>query len=78
MKLMTVENYHKAVDVPNVRGSRLPAGRALKKVEVPDLLQVCREDPKATGRFRSSGRGTRKGWPTSAGRPPESSSAGSG
>ena len=49
MELMTVEDYHKAVDVPNVRGSRLPAGRALVKAEVAALLQVCREDPKAVG-----------------------------
>lgn len=47
--LMTAEQYHKAVDVPNVRGSRLPVGRSLEKGEVKALLEVCRKDRRAVG-----------------------------
>jgi len=44
MGLMSLADYYKAVDVPNVAGSSLPAGRALVRAESEALLRVCRED----------------------------------
>lgn len=47
---MPSEEYHRAVDLKNVRGSRLPTGRAIKGQEVKELLRVCRDDPRPLGR----------------------------
>jgi integrase len=48
--LMAAEDRERASDVPPVRGSRLPAGRALQHDEVATLLQECRDDPRPAGR----------------------------
>lgn len=47
--LMTADDYHKAVDVPNMRESKRPAGRALAKSEIAALLDVCRKDSRPAG-----------------------------
>lgn len=44
------EEYQRAVDLKNVRGTRLPAGRALKDGEVTNLLQVCLADKHPAGK----------------------------
>jgi site-specific recombinase XerC len=46
---MTVEDYHRIVGVKNVRGSRLPAGRALTSGEISALLDTCAGDESAAG-----------------------------
>jgi integrase len=38
---MTSEEYHRAIDVPGIEESRLPAGRMLVETELRRLLQVC-------------------------------------
>lgn len=42
---LSTEDYHRARDVPGVRGSRLPAGRDLAMAERQRLLEVCAADP---------------------------------
>lgn len=41
---MTSEDYHRAVDVANVKGQRLPAGRDLNFREIRALLAACGAD----------------------------------
>lgn len=41
---MTVEDYTHATDLPRVRGSRLPAGRALSADELRALFAACPRD----------------------------------
>lgn len=41
---VTAEDYHRAIDVKPVRGSRLPAGRALGVGEIRALFGVCGDD----------------------------------
>jgi integrase len=47
---MTAEEYHRTADLPAVRGSTLPKGRALTLGELRALFVACAEDPSATGR----------------------------
>lgn len=41
MGIMEGEHYRRAVDVPNVKGSRLPAGRMLSKEELSELWRCA-------------------------------------
>ena len=47
---MDAETYRRAIDVPNVRGSVLPRGRALESDELGALFRTCTNDPTAMGR----------------------------
>jgi len=47
--LMTGEDYHRAADLENVKGSKLPAGRHVAGDEILALAQVCRNDTKPVG-----------------------------
>lgn len=46
---MDAEAYHRARDVKDVRGSRLPAGRSLATGEVRALFEACGRDRTAAG-----------------------------
>lgn len=46
---LTAEDYARAVDVANVTGETLPAGRALEGGELAALLRACAEDGTAAG-----------------------------
>lgn len=48
--LVDGESYHRAVDVPAVRGDRLPRGRALTAGELRSLFEVCASDSSPAGR----------------------------
>jgi site-specific recombinase XerD len=48
--LMTAEDYHRATDLPGVRGERLPRGRALSRRELQKLFAACANDASAIGR----------------------------
>ena len=41
MGMIDTDSYHRAIDVPNVRGSRLPPGRALETAEQRALFAAC-------------------------------------
>lgn len=45
--LIDGDTYQRAIDVPPVRGSRLPRGRALSAAEISALFLSCRRDPDA-------------------------------
>lgn len=47
--LMDAETYHRAADLPGVRGERLPRGRALSKRELQRLFQACAKDGRDIG-----------------------------
>ena len=47
---MNAEDYHRAVDVPTVRGSALPKGRCLRTKELADLFDACTAGPTPLGR----------------------------
>jgi integrase/recombinase XerD len=47
---MNAEEYHRASDLPSVRGSAPPRGRALSHDEVRRLFSVCAADPTPAGR----------------------------
>ena len=44
------ETYHRAIDLPPVRGVRLPPGRALNKREFQKLFRACAKDLTPLGR----------------------------
>ena len=46
---MTAEDYQLAVDVRNVKGETLPAGRELAQGELLTLVEVCKADPSPAG-----------------------------
>lgn len=48
--LMSGEDYQRAVDVPAVKGSTLPRGRALEAGELRALFEACGNDPGPVGR----------------------------
>ena len=48
--LIEGEGYHRAVDLPSIKGERLPRGRALTTGELRSLFRVCGEDPSPAGR----------------------------
>jgi site-specific recombinase XerD len=47
--LLSAEELHRAVRVKAVRGSRLPAGRALSAGEIRTLFRVCADDQRPAG-----------------------------
>ncbi len=46
---MSAEQYQRAVDVPNVKGETIPAGRELTQGEILALVNVCKADTTAAG-----------------------------
>lgn len=46
---LDAESYQRAISVKDIKGDRLPAGRALRDAEVAALLRVCAEDAKPAG-----------------------------
>lgn len=46
---MTAEDYQRAVDVQNVKGETVPAGRELSTGEILALVTVCKTDPSPAG-----------------------------
>ena len=48
--LMDAETYQRAAAVPNVKGSRLPAGRALDAGEIEALFRACNDGKNAGAR----------------------------
>lgn len=46
---MDAESFHRAVDLPPVRGTSVPRGRALSRSELDRVLSVCRSDIGPTG-----------------------------
>ena len=46
---MQAEDYRRAVDVRNVKGTTLPRGRSLNQGEIAALFRVCMEDKTAAG-----------------------------
>jgi integrase len=48
--LVSAEDYHRAADLPSVRGTTLPRGRALSQVELAGLFQACAGDLGPAGR----------------------------
>lgn len=47
---MSAEEYHRAADLPSVRGSTLPRGRALSHGELAGLFSACAKDKSPAGR----------------------------
>ncbi len=50
LELIPTESYHRAIDVPLVRGARLPAGRALEPAEIRALFSACADGTPAGAR----------------------------
>ncbi|MEO8284885.1 MAG: tyrosine-type recombinase/integrase [Chloroflexota bacterium] len=48
--LMSAEEYHRAADLPSLRGTTLPRGRALSQNELGGLFNACASDKSAAGR----------------------------
>ena len=46
---MNAEDYYRAVDIENVKGETLPAGRELVKKEITRLMDVCTSDISPVG-----------------------------
>jgi integrase len=49
LDLLPAEAYRRAADLPAVRGSRLPRGRALSAGEIRALFAACAADPSPAG-----------------------------
>lgn len=47
--LVSAEDFHRAADLPSVKGSRLPRGRALTTGELRALFEACRRDATPAG-----------------------------
>jgi site-specific recombinase XerD len=47
--LMSAEDFHRAADLPSVRGSALPRGRALSAGEIRALFAACEADTSPAG-----------------------------
>lgn len=47
--LLTAEEYQRAISIKPVKGSRLPAGRALTVGEIRTLFRACAEDDRPAG-----------------------------
>lgn len=45
--LMNAEDFHRAIDIPSVRGETLPRGRALSSGEILALFDACDDSTKA-------------------------------
>ena len=48
--LMTAEDHQRTRDIPSIRGTVLPRGRALSRGELRALFRTCAQDPAAAGR----------------------------
>jgi integrase len=46
---ISADDYDQAVDIRNIRGTRLPSGRALSDGEVAALMRMCAEDRTSAG-----------------------------
>jgi site-specific recombinase XerD len=46
---MTAEEYHRAADIPAVRGETVPAGRELRAGEIAALIGACQRDETPAG-----------------------------
>jgi site-specific recombinase XerD len=46
---MTAEDYQRAVDVHNIKGETLPAGRELSQGELLALVEICKQDDSPAG-----------------------------
>jgi site-specific recombinase XerD len=46
---MSAEDYHRAVDIRNIKDETLPAGRELSQGEILALVQRCKADPSPAG-----------------------------
>lgn len=49
MELIDIETYHRAIEVPPVRGSTLPRGRGLDSGEISNLFKICAKDAGPSG-----------------------------
>jgi len=47
---LPTEEYHRAIDLPTVKGESLPRGRAIGAGELRSLFTICREDGSLHGR----------------------------
>jgi site-specific recombinase XerD len=47
---MTAEDYHRAADLPSIKGTTLPRGRALTSTELGNLFAACDADKTSAGR----------------------------
>lgn len=47
---MSAEDYQRAVDIQNIKGSTVPSGRELTRDEIQALVDVCRGDESPAGR----------------------------
>jgi site-specific recombinase XerD len=47
---VNAEEFHRAIDLPSVKGSPLPRGRALGAGELRALFSACADDPTPSGR----------------------------
>jgi site-specific recombinase XerD len=46
---MSAEDYYRAVDIANVKGETLPAGRQLDGNEITNLMEICGAKPTPSG-----------------------------
>jgi site-specific recombinase XerD len=47
--LLSAEDYHRAVDLPGIKATTLPRGRALTRRELRALFRACQADPRPSG-----------------------------